>query len=112
MNSTQKTYRLGIDIGGTFTDIVLMGNDGTVLTQKVPSTPDDYARGIIEGLGPVLPRQIAESLPVCLIHAYVLRSAARNQGIRAHQHHCHQRGTPAHHRTLLTHTVRTTDRDV
>ena len=25
MNSTQKTHRLGIDIGGTFTDIVLIG---------------------------------------------------------------------------------------
>jgi len=34
MDSTQKTYRIGIDIGGTFTDIVLMGDDGSVLTQK------------------------------------------------------------------------------
>ena len=50
MDSTQKTYRIGIDIGGTFTDIVLMGDDGSVLTQKVPSTPDDYAQGIFGGL--------------------------------------------------------------
>ena len=60
MNSTQKTYRLGIDIGGTFTDIVLIGDDGTVLTQKVPSTPDNYAEGIVTGLAPLLPRQISE----------------------------------------------------
>lgn len=60
MNSTQKTHRLGIDIGGTFTDIVLIGVDGTVLTQKVPSTPDNYAEGIVSGLAPLLPRQIAE----------------------------------------------------
>ena len=60
MNSTQKTYRLGIDIGGTFTDIVLIGDDGTVLTQKVPSTPDNYAEGIVAGLAPLLPRQISE----------------------------------------------------
>ena len=60
MNLTQTTHRLGIDIGGTFTDIVLMGGDGTVLTQKVPSTPDDYARGIVAGLEPLLPRPIAE----------------------------------------------------
>ena len=60
MNSTQKTHRLGIDIGGTFTDIVLIRDDGTVLTQKVPSTPDNYAQGIIAGLEPLLPRQITE----------------------------------------------------
>ena len=60
MNSTQKTHRLGIDIGGTFTDIVLIGDDGTVLTQKVPSTPDNYAEGIVAGLAPLLPRQINE----------------------------------------------------
>ena len=60
MNSTQKTHRLGIDIGGTFTDIVLIGDDGTVLTQKVPSTPDNYAQGIIAGLESLLPRQISE----------------------------------------------------
>ncbi|MCZ6679727.1 MAG: hydantoinase/oxoprolinase family protein [Candidatus Poribacteria bacterium] len=60
MNSTQETHRLGIDIGGTFTDIVLIGSDGTVTTQKVPSTPDNYARGIVSGLEPLLPRQIAE----------------------------------------------------
>ena len=60
MNSTQKTHRLGIDIGGTFTDIVLIGDDGTVLTQKVPSTPDNYAEGIVTGLAPLLPREINE----------------------------------------------------
>ncbi len=60
MNSTQNAYRLGIDIGGTFTDIVLIGEDGTVLTQKVPSTPDNYAEGIIAGVTPLLPRQIGE----------------------------------------------------
>ncbi len=33
------TYRVGIDIGGTFTDIVFLAEDGTVLTVKLPSTP-------------------------------------------------------------------------
>ncbi|MGE0726171.1 MAG: hydantoinase/oxoprolinase family protein, partial [Alphaproteobacteria bacterium] len=45
--------RLGIDIGGTFTDLVFLSADGTVLTAKVLSTPDDYSRGIAEGLGAV-----------------------------------------------------------
>jgi N-methylhydantoinase A len=42
--------RVGVDIGGTFTDIVVIDDDGTVRTRKVPSTTDDYARGIAEGL--------------------------------------------------------------
>jgi len=42
-------FRLGIDIGGTFTDVVLLGDDGSVRTAKVLSTPDDYARGVVAG---------------------------------------------------------------
>ena len=59
-STTFQIDRIAADIGGTFTDIVLIGNDGTVLTQKVASTPDDYARGIVAGVEPLLPRQIAE----------------------------------------------------
>jgi N-methylhydantoinase A len=43
-------YRVGADIGGTFTDIVLVAPDGTYGTRKVLSTVDDYSRGIVEGL--------------------------------------------------------------
>ncbi len=43
------TFRLGVDIGGTFTDVVLLGDDGSVRTKKVLSTPDDYARGVVAG---------------------------------------------------------------
>ncbi|MEE4188125.1 MAG: hydantoinase/oxoprolinase family protein [Roseobacter sp.] len=42
--------RLAIDIGGTFTDTVLMNAACTVLaTSKVPTTPDAPARGALEG---------------------------------------------------------------
>ena len=47
-------YRVGVDIGGTFTDVVLLGSDGSLITKKVSSTPDDYGRGIIEGITQVL----------------------------------------------------------
>ena len=50
MSADEACYRLGIDIGGTFTDIVLLGSDGTVRKQKVLSTPDNYARGFVGGL--------------------------------------------------------------
>ena len=45
----QKLYRLGADIGGTFTDIVLLGDDGKYWTKKVSSTPKDYSVGIVGG---------------------------------------------------------------
>ncbi len=43
-------FRAGIDIGGTFTDVVFLGSDGTVLVRKVASTPDDYSRAVLEGI--------------------------------------------------------------
>jgi N-methylhydantoinase A len=43
-------YRIGVDIGGTFTDIVLLGADGTVHTKKISSSVDNYARAIVDGL--------------------------------------------------------------
>jgi N-methylhydantoinase A len=43
-------YRVGVDIGGTFTDIVLLAADGSTRTRKVSSSVDDYARAIAEGL--------------------------------------------------------------
>jgi len=40
---------IGIDIGGTFIDVVLAGRDGARLV-KIPSTPDAPHRGVLEGL--------------------------------------------------------------
>src|ERR1041385_6516444 len=47
------TYRVGVDIGGTFTDIVLLGSDGSVLTKKIPSSVGNYAQAIVDGLSEV-----------------------------------------------------------
>ena len=44
-------FRAGVDIGGTFTDVVLLSDDGTALVKKVASTPDDYGRAVLQGLG-------------------------------------------------------------
>ena len=43
-------YRLGVDIGGTFTDIIVLAPDGTIYSKKVPSTPDDYSLAIESGV--------------------------------------------------------------
>ena len=39
-------FRVGADIGGTFTDLVFQRQDGSLDKRKVPSTPDDYSRAI------------------------------------------------------------------
>jgi N-methylhydantoinase A len=42
---------VGVDTGGTFTDVIWYGGEGTrFVTAKVPSTPDDPARAILAGL--------------------------------------------------------------
>ena len=46
--------RVGIDVGGTFTDIVFLSADGTVRTRKILSSPDDYSRTIRLGLQEIL----------------------------------------------------------
>ena len=49
--------RIGIDVGGTFTDFVLREGSSPARFLKVPSTPDDPARGIVGGLDALLRRE-------------------------------------------------------
>ncbi len=44
------SYRLGVDVGGTFTDLVLVSPDGVARTCKVLSTTANYAEAIIAGV--------------------------------------------------------------
>ncbi|MDP6482918.1 MAG: hydantoinase/oxoprolinase N-terminal domain-containing protein, partial [Nitrospinota bacterium] len=43
-------YRIGIDVGGTFTDLFLWSGDSDAETFKVLSTPEDSSRGVLAGL--------------------------------------------------------------
>ena len=45
---------MGVDIGGTFTDIVFLGPEGTLYTKKVSSSVDNYAHAIVAGMTAVL----------------------------------------------------------
>ena len=45
------SYLVGIDIGGTFTDCAIVDRAGKLLTTKVPSTPPDFSRGMLDALG-------------------------------------------------------------
>ena len=42
-------HRIGIDVGGTFTDFLVVSDDGTSRLHKVPSTPDDPSRAVLAG---------------------------------------------------------------
>ena len=43
-------YRIGIDVGGTFTDLVLARANGTIALGKSATTPDDQSIGVLNGL--------------------------------------------------------------
>ena len=45
------SYRLGVDVGGTFTDLLLINEqNGDIFTAKVPSTPHDSSVGVLNGI--------------------------------------------------------------
>ena len=50
-------WRLGIDIGGTFTDVALVNDvDGTIGIAKTPTTPSDFGKAVLSGLHDALDR--------------------------------------------------------
>ena len=55
--------RVGVDVGGTFTDLILVDEEtGRITVDKVPSTPDDPARGTVAGVQEVCERRRAIEL--------------------------------------------------
>jgi N-methylhydantoinase A len=49
MKDKQGETRLGVDVGGTFTDLVAL-SEGTLITAKVPSTPRDQSEGVMTAI--------------------------------------------------------------
>src|SRR5499427_6874794 len=43
-------YRIGVDVGGTFTDLVAVDDSGKATLAKVPSIPADPSIGVLDGL--------------------------------------------------------------
>ena len=53
-------YRLGVDVGGTHTDLVLLDKEsGELLIEKVATTPKNPAHGVLDGLAKYIRRGIA-----------------------------------------------------
>ena len=46
--AAKKSYIIGVDTGGTFTDVVVLGDGGEVWTAKASTTPDDFSRGVMD----------------------------------------------------------------
>ena len=64
MASAQITYRIGTDIGGTFTDLVLLGSDGSFRIKKVLSTPPDFETAVVTGVAALMRREEPRRLAV------------------------------------------------
>ena len=43
-------YRVCVDIGGTFTDCVVLDENGNLTEFKVPTTPADFSQGVLNAL--------------------------------------------------------------
>ena len=48
--ASKAQYIIGIDTGGTFTDVVVLGDAGEVWTAKASTTPDDFSRGVMDAV--------------------------------------------------------------
>ena len=73
--------RIGIDIGGTFTDFALWDGDRAGYTavhaMKMPSTPPDFARGVQDGLEVLLAEgRIAAGDPMLIVHGTTVSTNA------------------------------------
>src|SRR5213083_2090342 len=50
-------YRIGVDVGGTFTDLVLVGPNGRLVLDKHPTTPRDQSVGVLGGIALLAARE-------------------------------------------------------
>lgn len=68
-----RGYRIGVDVGGTFTDLTLADEHGVVAIGKVLTTPEEPARAIAEVIGEVLDRtDVAAAEVEAVVHGTTL----------------------------------------
>jgi N-methylhydantoinase A len=85
VGKVQAGVRVAVDIGGTFTDIVVMAGDGVLSESKVSTTPDDPSRAVVAGVAALLkeleldPARVEEVLHGTTVgsNALLQRSGAR-----------------------------------
>ena len=64
-------HRIGIDVGGTFTDFLVITGDGARLVHKTSSTPEDPSEGVSAGLGEIA-AQLGVDLTTLLVQTEVI----------------------------------------
>src|SRR5690606_31695610 len=76
------TYRLGVDVGGTFTDLLLFNEvTGEFWRHKTPSTPSDSSEGILTGVGAICGQAgIAPSQVEIFLHGTTVATNAVLEG--------------------------------
>ncbi len=76
------SWRIGVDIGGTFTDVVLVDETrGGIAVVKVPTTPRDFCRGVVDALGAAMrERGVAAAEVSWLAHATTVVTNALLEG--------------------------------
>ena len=71
----KTTKKIGVDTGGTFTDIVMYNND-TLFTHKVLSTPRNPAHAVIQGVGEILRMHSTDAEQVEIVHGSTVATNA------------------------------------
>ncbi len=70
-------HQIGIDVGGTFTDLVVADGRGGIRTLKVLSTPDDYSRAILDGVAQMAGAEVLRpGLIDRMVHAFTVATNA------------------------------------
>ncbi|MBV9409046.1 MAG: hydantoinase/oxoprolinase family protein [Candidatus Eremiobacteraeota bacterium] len=69
------SWRVGVDIGGTFTDLVALADDGRLVRHKVASTPRAPEEGLLDALRALL-REIAPHEIALVAHASTIATNA------------------------------------
>ncbi len=86
MSETGSAYRLGCDVGGTFTDFVLYDErSGAIHAEKCLTTPADPSVGVLEGLGPfrsVDPEHVARTRRIAHATTLVANAVIERKGAR------------------------------
>jgi N-methylhydantoinase A len=61
------TVRIGADVGGTFTDVVVIDELGNLVRRKVPSTPPDFETAVLDAIENLLPATNRDASPVTAV---------------------------------------------
>lgn len=67
MTGTEPTFRIGADVGGTFTDVILLSATGELWSHKLPSTPPHFEEAVLQGIDQVLRAAGINGAPVTAV---------------------------------------------